>query len=212
MAIRFSCSDSRVLFSRICSEFEFGDSRIEMTVFDRLSGPLLRLVQSRLSKHYQAKTSAEDIVQATFMSFVRRHKKKPFDIENVEVMWSIMSTIAIRKCQNEIRKYQRAKRDIKKEVGGLGGFRDSGEQKAFENSALVSREPTPQRRVESQERFDKILNSLNKKQREVALFRLRGYNNDEIAKRMNISERSVYRVLDKIRFQIIRMEQLLERK
>ena len=43
MGIRFSCSDSRMEFSSLCNEFRLGDSRIEVTIFDRLHAPLLSL-------------------------------------------------------------------------------------------------------------------------------------------------------------------------
>lgn len=204
MTLKFSSSESRAKFSLLSKEFKIGDSRAEIQIFERLVDPLLKLVKRRLNKNYQAKFSPEDIVQATFISFIKRHRREPFNINDANALWAIMAKIAIRKCASEIRRYQRPKRDVRKETQCFGDF----DTKEFAFNGL-SHEPDPQKRLESADTVNRILNKLKPMQRNIVLLKLRGYNNKEISKNLNMSERSVYRSLSDVKFHLKRLQKMM---
>ena len=208
MSLRFSNSESRIQFSILSQGFRFGDSLEEAKIFDRLAEPLMRLVKMRMRSCFQSKFSPDDIVQATFISFMRRHRRKPFDIENAEAMWGLMAKIAMRKCSKEIERYHRAKRDMKKEVR-VENQTTSCRQNYF---AIASREPDPKKRAESVENVQRLLRSLNTTQREIVVLRLKGFTNKEIGKKLGRTERTIYRMLKDIRFHLVGLKRALAGK
>ena len=65
---------------------------------------------------------------------------------------------------------------------------------------LVNREPTPDEAVEVAEECERLLNQLkDPKLRQVALWKLEGYTNEEIAKSLGCVLRTVERKLQAIR-------------
>jgi DNA-directed RNA polymerase specialized sigma24 family protein len=65
---------------------------------------------------------------------------------------------------------------------------------------LLSREPDPELAAEMTEAFDRLLGQLGDAQlRDIALWKVEGYTNGEIAGRLGCAERSVERKLHRIR-------------
>ncbi len=202
MTLKFSSSESRHRFSIISQHFKIGDSEAEIEIFERLAEPLFQFVKRRLNQKYQSKFSAEDIVQATFISFFERHRREPFDIKGTEALWGLMRKIAIRKIASEVRKFQLPKRDVRKETQCFSDF-DTTEF-VFNG---VSHEPDPKQRIEAVDSVENILSKLSLAQRRIVILKLRGHNNREIAVALQISERSVYRSLKDVRFHLKRLQQ-----
>jgi RNA polymerase sigma factor (sigma-70 family) len=97
-------------------------------------------------------------------------------------LWRLMAVLTVRKAID----LQRRRRPAAADPADL--------------DELLSREPDPELAAEMSEEFDRLLGRLGDAQlRDIALWKVEGYTNAEIAARLGCAERSVERKLHRIR-------------
>ena len=112
---------------------------------------------------------------------------------------TFLVVIAARKALNSARDQRRLKRGGGQVRLEADLARDEGDQDAV-LAAVVGREPTPDFAVAVAESLRHRLDALGDDVlRQVALLRLEGYNNDEIAERLGCTSRTVIRKVEVIR-------------
>ena len=118
------------------------------------------------------------------------------DLNDRDDLWNLLVTITVHKVIHLVRYEDRKKR---------GGGRKCVVADAANSSAdllqqLVDAEPTPEVAVQVAEEAERLLDSLPSKELvELALLKMEGYTNEEIAKRWQKAERTVERKLNLIR-------------
>jgi RNA polymerase sigma factor (sigma-70 family) len=113
-------------------------------------------------------------------------------------LWKLLVTITARKATAEIRRQRRQKR--RREVGesALGGAGQGDGNAAIEE--VVGHEPTPEFAAEVAEECERLLAALGDDSlRQIAIAKLEGYTNEEIAERLDCSLRTVKRRLGRVR-------------
>src|SRR5262249_12976583 len=122
-------------------------------------------------------------------SFCRGLKRGRFpDLQDRDNLWKVLVILTLRKASHLLRDEQRLKR---------GGGQKTGAQELEE---LVAQEPGPEIAAELAENCQRLLDRLGQNElRAVALSKMEGYTNEEIAGQLNCATRTVERKLRLIR-------------
>ena len=138
------------------------------------------------------KIDAEDVVQSVFLSFFRENPADEFRMGTWNDLWSLLVTITVRKCHGQLRRFTRQKRSVNREQ-----TLDPSESSAMWEP--IAREPTPGEAAALAETVESLLDRLDKRDRTIAELTLQGCSSGDIASRVGLSERSVFRKLKSIR-------------
>jgi RNA polymerase sigma-70 factor (ECF subfamily) len=177
---------------------EQGFERAADRIWRRYSAELLRTIRARLARKMRARFDPEDVLQSAYKSFCIRQKRGDYELKDREDLWSLLYTITRNKARNAANHNRRIKRNYQREQENPTG--DNGEA-----SPLVERVaaqlPTPQDLAIMKEELSLRLASLSAELRTVALLKLAGFSNKEMAAKesLDCAERTVERKLSSIR-------------
>jgi DNA-directed RNA polymerase specialized sigma24 family protein len=133
-----------------------------------------------------------------YKSFCLRQQRGEFDLAGRDALWSMLVTITLRKTRNVAKKQARAKRDIGREQTIKDGGDNESPYWALEQMDAAG--PSPAEAALLNEALERRLEVLdNPELRQIALWRLEGYTNQDIALRLDRTERSVERRMERIR-------------
>ncbi|GIW79371.1 MAG: hypothetical protein KatS3mg105_1178 [Gemmatales bacterium] len=172
--------------------WQAGDEEAARQLFDQYVDRLVGLARRRLSQRLASRVDPEDIVQSVFRTFFGRLKEGKFRIEEQDDLCKLLMRITVHKTLRQVAHHKAAKRDPSLETA-------QGEHSHEMLMALLDQEPTPDTAVAFLDQLEHFLAQLRQQDRQILEWRLQGYNNEEIAQRMNLSERSVRRVFERIR-------------
>jgi DNA-directed RNA polymerase specialized sigma24 family protein len=146
---------------------------------------LVALARARLRDLPRRAADEEDVALSAFDSFCRATEAGRFpDLEDRDDLWRILLTITARKAADLAQREGRAKRDWRRTVG-LGDLETEGTETDFA-AWLQSPEPDPHFAAEVAEQCRGLLDLLGEDQvgdelRKIALLKMEGYTNGEIA-------------------------------
>jgi DNA-directed RNA polymerase specialized sigma24 family protein len=167
-------------------------------IWDRYFCDLLTLARNNLDKRIRLRMSEEDVAQSMFKSFCLRQQRGEFQLAGRDELWKLLVTITIRKARNAAKAQRRDKRDIAREQT-LPGNGEAGTADWLLEQ-IEAADPSPLEAAVLNEALERRLKALtNPELREIALWRLEGHTNGEIAGRLDCTERSVERKLTRIR-------------
>lgn len=165
-------------------------------VWERYFQQLLALARRQLAAGVRARVDEEDILQSVYESVCRRQGRGEFDLVDRDDLWRLLVTVTLRKAKNAGRQLTRAKRDMRREHR-ISANSDGDERRELDLPVL---EPSPLEAMALAEAFQARLDALpNESLRAVAVWKLEGYSNREIAVKLECAERSVERKLSLIR-------------
>ena len=181
----------------LISKLRNGDEEAARLLWDRFFAQLITLTRSRLQTSSRAMSDEEDIVLSAMKSFCIGMRNGRFpELSNRESLWRLLLTITLRKIADKQNYDRRGKRDVEKRH--LNSSPDA-DQKAEVNS-FVSREPNPEIAAECAEQISRLLESLeNEDLKKVAIMKMEGYTNIEVANDIKCSLTSIERKLRTIR-------------
>jgi DNA-directed RNA polymerase specialized sigma24 family protein len=193
--------------SRWLGALQAGDPAAAQPLWDRYFAQLVRLARARLRATPAGRAAAdadeEDAALSAFDSFCTGVARGRFpELAGRDDLWRLLVVITARKVSAQKQRRRRLKR------GGDRVFTEadlnvSETSDEDENAALerfVGAEPTPELAAMVAEEYHRLLDSLGEEPlRQVALWRMEGYTNDEIAARLGCARRTVARRLDLIR-------------
>jgi len=157
-----------------------------------------RFAHRRLGTAPRGLADEEDVVLSAFDSFLRAVDRERFsELEDRSDLWQILVMITERKAISARRKAPDAKRGGGKVVGETT---DSDSHDGIDLGQLVGLEPTPEFSLQVTEEFERLMALLaDDELREIAVARLEGFTNEDIAQRLNVTSRTVERRLNLIR-------------
>ncbi len=180
---------------------ELGDERAAQHLWERYYSSLLRLARSKLTGMAGRAFDEQDVVLNVFEACYRGLQSGRFpNINDRHELWRLLITLTARKAIDGIRREQREKRGggrvlVEADMNGLTGHSD--EQWLAQ---VVGPEPTPEFAVMLAEDLDCRLDRLpNPTLRDICLWKMQGWTNDEIAGRLDCTTRTVERKLELIR-------------
>lgn len=154
-------------------------------LFVRYAERLTRLAEQHLSRRLAARVAGEDVVQSAFRTFFRRAAGGKLCIDNSAELWRLLVRITLCKVAAAARRH-------------TAGVRDAGAQSAddAELAMAAARDPGPAEAAALVDQIDALLHGLPETYAQLLELRLQGYAADEIAPRLGISRRTVYRGLE----------------
>jgi RNA polymerase sigma factor (sigma-70 family) len=176
-----------------------GDQAAAQPLWERYHRQLVTLARRKLQSSPRRGADEEDVVQSAFHSFFQGVANGRFpQLNDRDNLWRLLVVITARKALDQLDR-EHAKRRGGGTVGGESRISpiDGGEAGI---QAVVGDEPTPEFAAQVAEEYDRLLDALDDDTlRRVAVWKMEGFTNDEIAGKLNCSLRTVNRKLDTIR-------------
>ena len=165
----------------------------EEVVFQQYARRLIGLARTRLPDNLQRRVDADDIVQSVFRSFFRRNQEGQFAFDDSFDVWHLLAAITYRKVLNSIKHHYRDKRNPGREVHG------GGEDSMATGPPIADRTPGPEDLNVVVDYLNWILAQLPEDYQGILQMRMEGFSIAEIAEKVDVSERTVKRVLARVR-------------
>jgi len=176
-----------------------GEVEAAQALWDRYFDGLVRLARRRLRDAPLAAADEEDVALSAIHCLCRGAAAGRFpQLADRDNLWRLLATIAAQKAIDLQRRETREKR-------GGGKTRGEVELAAGDNEAslvaqVVGREPSPEFAAQLDEEYRRQLDRLEDDGlRQIAVWKMEGYENDEIARRLECGVRTVERKLGVIR-------------
>jgi RNA polymerase sigma factor (sigma-70 family) len=165
-----------------------GDQASAQPLWELYFGRLVRLVRARLRK--SPVVDEEALAASAFRSFWLGAARGRFPrLDDRHDLWRILVTIAGQKIADELERNNALKR-------GAGMKR----AEAASLDLIIGHEPTPEIAAIIAEEFQRLLDRLtNDEYRQIALWKMEGFTNEEIGQRLGCAVRTVANRLDVIR-------------
>ena len=179
-----------------------GRSCAEAQLWQRYVEQLVRLARRKLGRTQRRAADEEDVVLSAFAAFLQGVKEGRFtQLEDRDDLWQVLVMLTERKAIGLRRRelaVKRGKGQLRGESALLPAHGTSGQHAAMD--AVAGQEPTPAFAAEVTDNLRHLLDRLDDDiQRQIALRKLEGYTNEELAGRLGISLRAVERKLHLIR-------------
>jgi RNA polymerase sigma factor (sigma-70 family) len=178
-----------------------GDATAAQPIWERYYRRLVALARQKLRSSSRRGADEEDVVQSAFHSFFRGLARGRFPrLNDRDNLWRLLVVITARKALDQL-----AHEHSKRQGGGMirAESRISSEKMEWDEAAIenvVGAEPSPEFAAQVAEQYQLLLDRLGDDTlRRVAVLKMEGLTNDEVAQRLDCSRRTVARKLDTIR-------------
>jgi RNA polymerase sigma factor (sigma-70 family) len=177
-----------------------GDAMAAQRIWHRYIQQMLTFARRRLAGSDRRVADEEDLAVSAFHSLCQRAEKGQFpDLKDRESLWKLLTTIIARKARAEIRRNLCQKRGAGKVSGESAFIRHDSSRTPAGLDNIAGAEPTPEFAAEMAEQCSRLLSCLPDDCRRIALHKLDGYSNDQIAEKLNVAPRTIERKLASIR-------------
>src|SRR5262245_29481597 len=179
-----------------------GDPAAAERLWQRYFGQIAGLARKKLGSTARKVADEEDVALSVFDSLCRGVKAGNFpQLTDHESLWPLLVVLTVRKACDQINHERRLKRG-----GGLahaetdiGVAVDREDEVPFRLDMLLSHEPSPEFAVMMDEACDELLKQLDSNQCDVAIGKLQGHSNQELAEKLGCGLRTIERRLELIR-------------
>jgi RNA polymerase sigma-70 factor (ECF subfamily) len=171
-----------------------GDEDAARQLFERYVSTLLALARKRISQRLAGRVDAEDIVQSVFRTFFQRAREGQFEIDEPDDLVKLLARITVHKTLRQIAYHKRAKRDAAAETGQSDPEHDH-------LMTVLAKGPTPEATITLVDQMDHFFNTLRPEDCLILKMRMEGFSNVEIAKSLDITDRKIRRLMERIRGQ-----------
>jgi DNA-directed RNA polymerase specialized sigma24 family protein len=173
-----------------------GHPEAAQRIWNRYFSRLIGLARKKLGGRQFGVADEEDVAISALSSFCRNARAGRFpQLSDSDGLWRLLIVITARKALHLVRDEGRQKR---------GGTRSPIERVETHNGRvaideLVGNEPTPEFAAQVAEQYERLLGLLDDELRTIALAKLEGLTNSQIAEQLNRTRRTVERKLRLIR-------------
>jgi RNA polymerase sigma-70 factor (ECF subfamily) len=186
-------------FDDLMARLGAGDEAAAAEVFNRFAQRLRALARSRLDRLLRPKVDPEDVLQSVYRSFFRRHAEGQYELEGWDSLWGMLTVITLRKCGRRLRYFRSACRDVQREVVLPAGDEARGE------CGAAAHDPTPSEAARLAETVEQVMRELTERERSILALSLQGYTTAEVSDQVGRTERTVQRVLQRVRRRLEQM-------
>jgi DNA-directed RNA polymerase specialized sigma24 family protein len=185
--------------TRWFDSLQAGNRETAQELWRRFASRLIGLARARLQSAPRRAADEEDAVLSAFDSFCRGAEQGRFpQVQDRGDLWNLLVAITIHKVSDQVQHERRQKRGGGAVLGEADLARGSDADRAFAD--IIGREPPPQLAAEMAEQCHRLLELLQDEDlRSIALLKMEGYTNDEIAGRLDYARSTVQRKLNLIR-------------
>jgi RNA polymerase sigma-70 factor (ECF subfamily) len=181
-------------FQNVLDGLRARDEGAAVQVFQRFANKLIALARSRLDTRLRQKVDPEDVAQSVFKSFFSRTAEGQFTLDNWDSLWGMLTVFTLRKCSQRAKFFHAARRNVHREVAPVAAPEDRGA--AWE---APGHDPTPADAAILTELVESLMQGLAPGERPILMLNLQGYSVAEISAEIGRTERTVQRVLRRLR-------------
>jgi DNA-directed RNA polymerase specialized sigma24 family protein len=176
--------------TRWIGQLQAGDGAAAQPIWERYFAKLVGLARRKLTSVRLRVADEEDVALSAFDSFCRGLKEGRFPaLQDRDNLWKLLVVMTARKASHLVRDEHRLKRGGDKNVDAVD-----------ELANIVSAEPTPEIAAELAENCQRLLDLLGDEElRAIAMQKMEGFTNEEIAGQRQCAPRTVERKLALIR-------------
>lgn len=169
-------------------------------IWKRYCAALIQLACRNLDRRLQRRVGADDIVQRTFKSFFLRQQRAEFDLADRNDLFQLLVRMTLNKVGSAATRESRKRRDYRRDRTGINTTAEEDDSDWL-LERIECRDPSPDEAAVLAEEAEKRLRQLPDDLRPIALWKLQGYTNAEIAAlpEMSCTVRTVERKLRLIR-------------
>ena len=178
--------------------FRSGDDEAAWKLYVRYAERLLQLAKRETSPQLSSRFDPEDIVQSVFRTFFRRAASGQYEAPEGDELWKLLLVMALNKVRSRAAQHLSAKRDVRKTSGSdvVDSSAEPTEGEEAERILKMSVEEVIQQQPESN--------------RPIIRMRIEGYEVQAIADTLGRSKRTVERVLQNFRNDLMQSAILVE--
>jgi RNA polymerase sigma factor (sigma-70 family) len=178
-----------------------GESFAATEMWNRYYQRLVHLARKKLRNAPRRVADEEDVALNTFEGFCRSAEAGRFPkLDDRDDLWQVLVMLTARKAANQMKYYSRKKRG-----GGLvrgesifATFDSDEERRAIDE--VAGTDPTPEFSSRIAIQLAEMLDQLGDEQlKTIAISKMKGYTNEELAGQMSVTTRTVERKLERIR-------------
>jgi DNA-directed RNA polymerase specialized sigma24 family protein len=183
-----------------------GDQAAAQPLWERYFSKLVMVARTKLRRmrRTMADQDEEDAALSAFNSFCAGAARGKFpQLADRDDLWRLLVVITARKAMAQVARQARQKRGggrVVEEAVLFGHGLEGGDGSLAGLERIAADGPTPEFAAMMAEECSRLLDALDDDSlRQVAISRMEGYNNDEIAEQLGCARRTVARRLDLIR-------------
>lgn len=178
--------------------FRAVDDGTAQEAFDLYAERLRRLARRHLHRRLRQKVDADDIVQSAYRSFFTRAQRGDWHLSGWNEVWGLLMTITLRKCANRAEYFRAARRDVRREVAYAPGLSPSDSAQHSQEQ----RESAPVEAAMLAETVEDLFRRMGERDGSIVAQHLQGYSVAEISQSLGRAERTVRRVLARVRSEL----------
>ncbi len=184
-------------FDELMRQVRAGDDAAETVLFRQYVRRLIALAARQFDESLRERADIETVVLSACKSFFLRHRRGDLHAEDWGELWSVLAMITLRKCADR-RKYLRAAR------------RDAWRDVVWPNQhddllPLLDQAPAPDDEAVLTDLIEQLRQAMSPDDRPIVEHLLIGYTAEEIAERLDCSERTIRRVRQRAKVRLQRL-------
>jgi RNA polymerase sigma-70 factor (ECF subfamily) len=185
-------------FRSLMARLRAGENDAAAQLFNRFATQLAALARGRLDKQ----ADAEDVMQSVFLKFFLRLKQDA-EPRNWDDSWHLLTILTVHECN---RRNRPPSAEVSRCDLGVEGFCGEGGDGADGTDVwgVPDRAPTPEEAAVLTDKVRKLLRQLEPRYHQAVILRLQGRSCADIAQEAGLSERTVYRILQRVREELQR--------
>jgi RNA polymerase sigma factor (sigma-70 family) len=180
--------------SNLVAQWRAGDQQAAAALYQRYAGQLVAMVRRRLSASLARRIDPEDVIQSVYWCFFAHSREGQYDVRRGGDLWHLLVTMALHKLNDKVKWHTSAKRAMAREQPF-----QSEDSLAGLFQPACEREPSPEEAASLNDELESVMRGLEPMSRRILQLRLQGYNLEEIATDRNCSQRTVIRILERIK-------------
>jgi RNA polymerase sigma factor (sigma-70 family) len=171
-----------------------GDQQAAGEMFRRYAERLVALARRRMSTRLARHLDPEDVVQSAYRSFFSGARAGCYALRRDGDLWRLLAAITLHKLGRQVERHTASKRAVERE-------QPFGEENALLDlhGETPARGPTPDEEAALAETLERMLRGLGPLERRMIELRLQGCSLAEIAGDVHRSERTVRRLLERVK-------------
>jgi RNA polymerase sigma factor (sigma-70 family) len=183
------------------AQLKCGNTEAARLIWERYIQKLLQLARGKLGDQPRRFADEEDVAQSAFASFFQAAEQGRFPrLDDRNDLWQLLLMITERKAIDLFHHEQRAKRGGGRLLDEAALAHPDGASSCQDLGEILALEPTPAFAAEVAENLTRLLNKLRDDElRQIALRKMDGYTNEEIANQLDMALATVERRLRLIR-------------
>ena len=181
----------------LVARWRAGDPQAAVELYDSYAARLIALARTRLSSKLAQRVDAEDVVQSAYRSFFGRTAAGQYQAEQGGDLWRLLLTITLGKLQHQVERHTAQKRGVHREQNFA-----TEDSLQFLQPHLAARDPSPVEAVAMTEELEAVMARLEPLPRRILELRLQGHLLEDIAATVGCSQRTVRRILERIKQQL----------